>query len=892
MELVKITDLVNQLGISSRSLRYYEQVGLIHSTRPNFEKYRFYDNANVERLKQIMLLRKMEIPVRDILRIYESADMSVVVETFVKRIRAIDEEVDALTELRAVVDDFLQAMLQNGVTKISALPLLYEQMEIRLENLERRKPTTYGELSVLSDKLAGPINYAIIDLPSMRVLTSFRKHDTKESDFAGFSRYIQANGLSQAASGNHRQFEFQTEAGDVLMVRVTEDFVNDSEYLDYTFDGGLFAAANVYLDEDLGGRFRSLVRELDANPYYQFAYCESHDGSTRHPAMLENLISPDEKRELVSLLVPVKKRMANPALFDAPEEVTGITIAEIEAANPVLWAADVELNKLTQTHPQNSHFTINEVGEAEFIGWIRRAVLNTNTAVKLPFRVDITFRQDSENGEGIAFYHGEDTGYHSGNWGSKCFAVNTGNNNEITRHALLLHQPIFLDTFDFPERGRIKAGEPNHITWILGEKHLAVIINDEVRYCGVNFPYMSLDLRHEAVQPIVIGILSEAGSKHQPVFIRSIRVSQLAETPKNKVKQGELTMITKQSNNIIPVIHRLVTDEYGENYWFNGCAKYVMECLGKPDYDYCFFAGLTGDVFTQHYTYTKYSGDALTSYMMNEKTGGKPARFVGEIFGKCGYAATFVHNRDLQKNIEMYLNTLIAYIDKGIPVIAWGQHLVGVFVGYEDYGKVLLYITGNKNEPEQISLEKLLQSGADNQIVWEKYDGGWIFVGVNKKTIPLAKIYREAIKAIPQHMNVKTDIYCFGAEAFREMANGIERGKFDSIKPDEFDVWAYYTNFICVLATNGSCCHEFLKRARELNPDMGFLDEISKLYKRTADMWNNDNGTDLEALGGGFNVTLATLQDKEKRGKIAAKLREFAACADEVVRIVNENMSE
>jgi hypothetical protein len=36
--------------------------------------------------------------------------------------------------------------------------------------------------------------------------------------------------------------------------------------------------------------------------------------------MLENLISPDSQRELVSLLVPVKKRLADPALFDKPIE--------------------------------------------------------------------------------------------------------------------------------------------------------------------------------------------------------------------------------------------------------------------------------------------------------------------------------------------------------------------------------------------------------------------------------------------------------------------------------------------------------------------------------------------------------------------------------------------
>jgi hypothetical protein len=123
-------------------------------------------------------------------------------------------------------------------------------------------------------------------------------------------------------------------------------------------------------------------------------------------------------------------------------------------------------------------------------------------------------------------------------------------------------------------------------------------------------------------------------------------------------------------------------------------------------------------------------------------------------------------------------------------------------------------------------------------------------------------------------------------------AGDIENGKFDGMAIEEFDTWAYYTNYVCVLATNGSCCHEFLKRARELNPDMGFLEEVSRLYKRIADIWNNNKGEDLEALGGGFNVTLEVLQDKDKRRKIAAKIRECAEVMDEVVRVLNENLKE
>lgn len=68
MNLIKITDLTNNLGISSRSLRYYEQMGLIKSVRPEFEKYRFFDAENIERLKQIIILRKMQIPIKDTIK--------------------------------------------------------------------------------------------------------------------------------------------------------------------------------------------------------------------------------------------------------------------------------------------------------------------------------------------------------------------------------------------------------------------------------------------------------------------------------------------------------------------------------------------------------------------------------------------------------------------------------------------------------------------------------------------------------------------------------------------------------------------------------------------------------------------------------------------------------
>lgn len=909
MELMCITDASKQFKVSSKTLRYYENVGILKPVRVEGSKYRYYDNDAVERIRQILILRKMQITIKDIIRIYDSRDMSTVVEVFVDRINAIDEQVGALSELKLIINEFLQTMLKNGITKISALPLLYEEMDRQLTVLEKRKPFTEKDLTAVSEKLARPLEISIVDLPPMRVLTSFLKPDTTKSDFSGFSRYTQTNGLSRAAPGNHRQFEFQTEAGDVRMVRIPDDFVNDSRYLDYIFEGGLFAAANVYLDEDLGQYFRILVGQLDTNPYYQFAYCT--DGTSRHPALLENLISPDDKRELVSLLVPVSRRMADPARFDKPKDVTDLTIAEIEEANPVLWTVDVPMDGLISIH--SPYYRITGQGEAEYIAWISTRVLSTGISVRLPFRVDVEFRIQKESmqfawgtDEGsIRLYQGGDLNY--------LFGINmeTNPDKRLSQEAICFHQPIFRDYFRYPNRGRIRENEYNRLTWIVGEKHLAVIINDEIRFCGEDFPYMAADLMNQNALPIMVG--SNGQSK---IFFRSIRVSQLAQAQKSRIKEGELTMVTRQSNNCIPNIHRFIISEHGENYHFNGCARYVMECLGEytvdsdlmteeiynckkavTDLGYWFFAGLTGDVLAQVYSYKGYMGEAVSACMFNSEGG----RYFERIFERCGYASTFVSGKQLAANREMYMQTLMAYIDKGIPIIAITHNgpSWGIYVGYEEFGKTLLYLASDRSEPERIAIDKAIGNGVDltdfhdiQQTDSFHQARGWIFVGEKKTPVDVAQIYRDIIYDIPKLFAVKTDAYCFGAEAFRAWADGIENGKFDHVKPEDFDGWDAHVSNICNMATNGSCAHNFLKRAQGLNPDMTFLDDVNRLYERIAEIWNHDNGEDLEALGGGFNVTLDLLQDPKRRGKIAKKIREAADAMDEVVRIINENLKK
>lgn len=882
MELIKITDLTTELSISSRTLRYYEQTGLIQSVRQPFEKYRFYDRENIERIKQILVLRKMQIPIKDIINIYERQDMTVLVESFVTRINSIDNEMEALGELKAIINEFLQAMLKSGVKHISALPLLYERLDTQLKAQEEegsKAKTSFQKLGDISDRISAPIDLNIVDLPPMRVLSSNFK-ESGISDVDGFWDWMGRNRIPFGSPGSHKLFEYQKDnVQTVIIQQIERDFLNGSPYSDYEFEGGLFAVGSIYAEDDIAAFHQRMINSFDANPYYEVDY--RHGGQLRHESLAESVISSDSRREKINLFLPVKRRLPDPGQYDPNEQVFNISAADIEQANPILYEYKISLTEITPVY--DPYYKVLENGEAEYISWIAARRLSTNVSVKIPFRVDMEFKAENESerfgygsGEGsIRFYHG-----------NNLFGINMENkaDSRLSKEAICFNQPVLGNYFCYPGLGRISYNEYNKLTWIVGEKHFAVMINGEVRYCGVNFPYMASDLHLQRPETLIIG--SDGQGKK---YFKSVTVSQLKTVPKIKIRQGELMMAVRQSNNKIPVIHQLITKHYGENYWFNGCAAYVMECLGEKDYNYSFFAGLTGDNFAQVYSCGHFRGDGVTDYRLSEKgnTG-----FIEEIFSVCGYASTFVTVNQLENNREMYLQTLIAFIDKGIPVIfnhwgniprnRWGW---GVFVGYEDFGKTLLFMNDDITEPERILFQDLFP---ENYLSGQEACNGWVFVGEKKRKAELSDIYRNRILTLPELLTVKTEGYCFGGEAFRSWAAGIESGYFDNLKPEEFDDWPMHTVYVCNLATNSSCCHTFLEKAKELNPDLEFIDEVHTLYEKMRLMWNEQKGEDLEALGGGFNITLDVLQDKQRRSRIAAKLREFAEYADKVVEVISE----
>ncbi len=178
-ELIKIRDMTAKYDLSARTLRYYEDMGLIQSTRTEDYAYRLYDEANVKRLEQILILRKLNISIKDIQRIFSTSGSEIVLEVLGKKVDNIDEEISVLHELREIVLEFIHQIESADFGRESDVKLLYEkakEIKTQIVNVDYQgNPSTINRLLEVTEKLDNKVpDIMIVRIPKFRAVTSGR----------------------------------------------------------------------------------------------------------------------------------------------------------------------------------------------------------------------------------------------------------------------------------------------------------------------------------------------------------------------------------------------------------------------------------------------------------------------------------------------------------------------------------------------------------------------------------------------------------------------------------------------------------------------------------------------------------------------------------------------
>ena len=75
-KLLQIGELGKQTGLSIRTLRYYDEIGLLMPSHRTEAEYRLYSEADIARLQQILSLRQLGFALKEIRQCLENPDFS------------------------------------------------------------------------------------------------------------------------------------------------------------------------------------------------------------------------------------------------------------------------------------------------------------------------------------------------------------------------------------------------------------------------------------------------------------------------------------------------------------------------------------------------------------------------------------------------------------------------------------------------------------------------------------------------------------------------------------------------------------------------------------------------------------------------------------------------
>lgn len=121
-----LNEIVEEVGMTKRAIKYYEEKGLLKVEKDS-NGYRNYSRQDVETLKRISLYRKLGIGIKDIQKLLQGEDKSILQQIYEEKLNEKmlqDEEIKALGEF-----------IQNGDAAKANELIDYQTVENAIESL-------------------------------------------------------------------------------------------------------------------------------------------------------------------------------------------------------------------------------------------------------------------------------------------------------------------------------------------------------------------------------------------------------------------------------------------------------------------------------------------------------------------------------------------------------------------------------------------------------------------------------------------------------------------------------------------------------------------------------------------------------------------------------------
>ncbi len=256
MELQTISQVSKFFQVSTRTLRYYEQIGLISPVKKEDFSYRVYDSNAITRIRQIIVLRKLRIPLKQISEILQNADALAAIDIFEQNLNEIEDEISALSTIRSVIKAFLEHL--NMGSTVFAFPddegLLEIIDSLTISKINFKEEKSMEQLNQASEQLSKieDKDVRIIYLPPMTVAAAYASGEDCEGTTLSMINQFVADSKLLTIKPDARSFGFDCSVEEVeisvpshryeVWVSIPADFDVPAPLVKREFQGGLYAA--------------------------------------------------------------------------------------------------------------------------------------------------------------------------------------------------------------------------------------------------------------------------------------------------------------------------------------------------------------------------------------------------------------------------------------------------------------------------------------------------------------------------------------------------------------------------------------------------------------------------------------------------------------------------
>lgn len=136
-KLLKIKEVSTKYNITKRTLRYYEEIGILSTIRKDGSNYRYYDNDALSRLEQIFLLKSLNFQISEISQILLSHDDKFIDDILNDKLIKLHQEIDTLFAYKKIISSIIKIKQQQGAKNINFYQIIREQIYIH-KNVERK----------------------------------------------------------------------------------------------------------------------------------------------------------------------------------------------------------------------------------------------------------------------------------------------------------------------------------------------------------------------------------------------------------------------------------------------------------------------------------------------------------------------------------------------------------------------------------------------------------------------------------------------------------------------------------------------------------------------------------------------------------------------------------